>query len=152
MFFFSVWYKWHFHLLGVRVRKNSFCPPSIPEPRALDPDDILFSMRNEKLKVLAVVIVWCLLFNVKFCPLFCWELFTEKCEEMTVESNRFNVLVLVNYSISSFRSFTNNFNSQSMLTSKAMHEYKTIDRGIFPKCPCYHPTVLFTVLSEYSRF
>jgi len=41
----------------VRVRKNSFCPPSIPEPRALDPDDILFSMRNEKLKVLAVVIV-----------------------------------------------------------------------------------------------
>ena len=72
--------------------------------------------------------------------------------KMTVESNRFNVLVLVNYSISSFRSFTNNFNSHSMLTSKAMHEYKTIDRGIFPKCPCYHPTVLFTVLSEYSRF
>ena len=33
-----------------------------------------------------------------------------------------------------------------MLTSKAMLEYKSIDRRIFPKCPCYERTVLFTVL------
>ena len=64
---------------------------------------------------------------------------------MTVKSNRFNVLVLVNYSISSFRSFTNNFNSQSMLTSKAMHEYKTLTE-------VFSQNVLAIILLSFLQF